>query len=474
MHKKIIVVALLFILLSTGIVQGKSNVTQTNQTKPADEDYHPYLEVHLPGETKTFTPTDDTYIENLIPSEIEGNLPYLATRNRFGAGGSDCWECDILIKFDLSSIPPSTPIQSATLNLYYNDYGDTNPAGRPLTVYKITSGWDESLVNYYNKPSINTTVSATENVPGSTGIWMIWNLTNDVQKSVDNPAICFGWQIMDETQWGEYWAPATYFVSKEYTPPQPPFIPYLEVNLTGETKIFTPTDDTYIENLIPNEIEGDLSDLATRNRFGGDGQRYECDILIKFDLSSIPPSTPILSASLNLYYYEYGDTNPAGRPLTVHRITRDWDESRVNYNRRPSKAMEASASEPVPYSVGVGMKWDLTKDVQKYVDNPGINFGWEIMDETHWGDFGVPVAHFYSKEYNAPSYFPALLVGIIANKTVSGDTITFEAVRTRVIYFNPFTTYLCTMHQLVTMQKLHIGRVGRLFIFTFCKVVPIY
>ncbi len=176
------------------------------------------------------------------------------------------------------------------------------------------------------------------------------------------------------------------------------FIPYLEIELAGETKTFTPTDDTYIANYDSSEINGDLTYLATRNRYGGGSDIWECDILIKFDLSSIPPSTPILSASLNLYYYDWGDTNPVGRSLTVYRITSDWQEMTVNYNTRPSKTSNVSASENVPGSMGVGMNWDLTEDVQQYVDNPGINFGWEIMDEAYWGWYDVPVAYFTPKE----------------------------------------------------------------------------
>ena len=73
--------------------------------------------------------------------------------------------------------------------------------------------------------------------------------------------------------------------------------------------------------------------------------------------------------------------------MTAYKVTSDWQEMTVNYNTKPSKATTISASENVPGSVGVGMSWDLTEDVQQYVDNPEINFGWEIMDETYWGSY---------------------------------------------------------------------------------------
>jgi hypothetical protein len=69
----------------------------------------------------------------------------------------------------------------------------------------------------------------------------------------------------------------------------------------------------------------------------------------------------------------------------------------VNYNTRPSKSTNVSATKNVPSSPGVGMSWELTEDVQQYIDDPASNFGWEIMDETYWGWYDVPVAYFKPK-----------------------------------------------------------------------------
>jgi hypothetical protein len=177
------------------------------------------------------------------------------------------------------------------------------------------------------------------------------------------------------------------------------YTPYLEIVLANETKTFLPTDDTYIANLDPSEVNGDLDILATRNRYDGYYNIWECDILIRFDISSIPRSTTILSASLNLYYAEWGDSNPAGRPLTIYRIKWYWDERTVNFFKRPWIALVASDSQLVPNTVGVGMSWDVTDDVQWYVNHPLRNFGWEIKDNNYWGTYGVPTTFFYSKEY---------------------------------------------------------------------------
>lgn len=478
---KTLAIGIVFILISTGLVPGKNLVPDKNtvltekQTKPLTSSFAPYLEVHIGNETKTFAPTDDTYIANLDPSEIDGALGVLATRNRYGDGGSDCWECDVLVKFDLTSIPPLTPINSASLNLYYYEYGDYNPVGRLLTAYKVLSNWTEMAVNYNTKPTINTIISGSSNVPATTETWMQWNLTQDVQQTIDSPGTSFGWQIMDETYWGNFGVPGTHFASKEYVQIGQPFSPYLQVNFTdGTSQNFMPTDDTYIANLDPSQIDGDLNVLATRNRYGADSPRYECDVLIKFNLSSIPETTQIVSATLHLYYYEYGDMNPSGRPLTVYRLLRNWDEHKTNYNRRPPKAKTVSATSLVPIVPQVGMQWNLTADTQLFINSPGKNFGWEIMDETRWGDLNVPAAHFYSKEFFEPSYVPALMIGKIANKTVHGILISFQAVHTNVLYCFPFAFFTYSSNETITIQRTHVGLVTRSFICVWCKTRPIY
>lgn len=459
----------LLILVSTGLVQGKSNIVTpaSPQPKPLDEGIIPCLEVQLVYETLTFTPADDTYIANLDPSEINGALDYLATRNRYGAG--DVWECDILVNFDLTSIPSFTPIVSAALSMYYYRWGDSNPAGRPLTAYKITSDWDEMTVNFATQPSKADAVSASENIPYQPGTWMTWTLTTDVQAAVDNPGTCFGWEIMDETYWGGYNVPATYFYPKEGVPPSEPFTPYLQVETPDGTLTFPPTDDTYIANLDPSEINGALNYIATRNRYGA-GDVWECDILIRFDLSTIPPSTPVTSATLNLYYSRWGDSDPAGRPLTAYRITSDWREMTVNYNTRPSKAGTQSTWANIPMSPQIGMSWNLTADAQQYVNTPDTNYGWEIRDETYWGGYNVPAAYFIPKQNNTPGDAASLIYGRITNKKIDGNAISFEAVRTKVISFSPFAITIYDSHETITIARAHIGLIGGHFILASCRL----
>ena len=172
-----------------------------------------------------FSPTDDSTIDQNSPGSNFGNSTQIGVRNRYGESGSDGWEDDTLVKFDLSSIASGTPVLGATLNLYYIGYWDNDPQGRPLTCYAITSDWDESTVTWNTKPTSAGVVSATATVPAGINNWMSWDVTADVQDMADGSASYYGWKIMDETYWGDFDIPYSWFYSKEYGQ----LTPYLEV-----------------------------------------------------------------------------------------------------------------------------------------------------------------------------------------------------------------------------------------------------
>lgn len=164
---------------------------------------------------------------------------------------------------------------------------------------------------------------------------------------------------------------------------------------TADELIFYPTDDTFVDEWAPNNVWGASSGLRVRNTGNGP---WECDSLVKFDITSIPPGTPIPSATLHLYYFAWQDSNPAGRPLRCRRVTRDWEEETVTWNTRPGWSSVITDAVPVPGSYG-WMEWDVTEDVQAFVNGDEVDFGWVIRDETYWGGSGIPFMRFYSKEY---------------------------------------------------------------------------
>lgn len=127
-------------------------------------------------------------------------------------GGS--WAFYSLIKFDLSSIPSDADIITAKLWCYFSGWYDNNPAGNSAVLYRLLGDWDEGTVTWNNQPSASSSSSASCTIPSSTGVWMQWTVTNDVQNFVDGTNN-YGWRMMDTTYWPGVNIPTSYFHSKE-------------------------------------------------------------------------------------------------------------------------------------------------------------------------------------------------------------------------------------------------------------------
>jgi len=184
------------------------------------------------------------------------------------------------------------------------------------------------------------------------------------------------------------------------------FIPVISNAATSATLTFNPTDDAYIIHRSgqTNQNFGDIDFMEVENFSGASGIWGE-DSLVKFDISFIPADTTIKSATLYLYYHSYSANNPSGRDLNLYRIKSAWYEDTVTWEIHPSYASQPTDYATVPSSTGVWMSWDVTSDVQNFVDGQD-NYGWKISDDNGWGGANIPVTSFRTKEYG--DYIPYL------------------------------------------------------------------
>jgi len=158
----------------------------------------------------SFYPTDDACIQQTSPNNNYGTGPELAIRN-YGGGS---WAFYSLIKFDLSPIPSDADIITAKLWCYFSDWYDNDPAGNSAVLYRLLGDWDEGAVTWNNQPSASSSSSASSTIPSSTGVWMQWTVTNDVQSFVDGTNN-YGWRMTDTTYWPGIGIPCSKFHSKE-------------------------------------------------------------------------------------------------------------------------------------------------------------------------------------------------------------------------------------------------------------------
>jgi len=168
------------------------------------------------------------------------------------------------------------------------------------------------------------------------------------------------------------------------------------------TLIFFPSGDVCIGEDIPNENIGYSQLLRLRTLLGW--RRYD---LIKFNISSIPSEVDIYSAIFKLYYFEYNDGNPSGHNVSVYRVTEDWDELIVTWNTQPNHTAMSTNYSIVPGSFG-WMEWNLTDDVQDFIDGSVSNYGWKLIDN-HPSEQSI--YNFHSKEFSG-DLIPTLEIAI--------------------------------------------------------------
>ena len=163
---------------------------------------------------------------------------------------------------------------------------------------------------------------------------------------------------------------------------------------------FNPTDDTMIGKQYTDTIYGARDYMEIRS-----SSSYTLNGLIKFDVSSIPSDTTIVSATLRLYYWDAGNGDTVGRQLKLYKVTSDWQEGIVVWNTQPSSALQLTTSSIVP-SLNNWMSWNVTNDVESFIIGQSPNYGWKITDE-NGGDL---ITSFRTREYG--TYIPSLEIKI--------------------------------------------------------------
>jgi len=172
-----------------------------------------------------------------------------------------------------------------------------------------------------------------------------------------------------------------------------------------------PINDCLIKQDGPDLNYGSSIYFEVRNAFGAGIDDWAWDVLISFNISAIPSGVNIKSAKLKMYYYDYFTTNPSGRILNLYRIINEWSEETVTWNTQPTYDPIPISDSVVPRTFG-WMTWDVTEDIQEYLDSNITFFGWKVTDEEYWGTYDIPETVFYPKEYDDDKYWPKLEISL--------------------------------------------------------------
>jgi hypothetical protein len=173
---------------------------------------------------------------------------------------------------------------------------------------------------------------------------------------------------------------------------------------SSPTVTLTATGDTWMQENNPSQNNGADSNLHVKP-----DSSTTFRTLIQFDLSSIPPATPISCAALLLFEKDADAT----QTIYLHQVNASWLESQATWNNRTSANPWASAggdytSSPeasfAPDATGL-QQVDITALVQFWVNNSGSNFGLLLRSTTSGGNTDI---QFGSREGSDP--IPRLIV----------------------------------------------------------------
>ena len=138
--------------------------------------------------------------------------------------------------------------------------------------------------------------------------------------------------------------------------------------------------------------------------------------LLRFDLTSIPTTSEIVTAKLYLYgvaYVEQYEGEPGGRghqsltnsnAFEILRVTSEWDESTVSWNTRPSVAEQDKISLPESETEFQDYEIDVSQMVQQMVNGPNDNHGFmiKLTDESYYANISFASSDYQTDPWKRP------------------------------------------------------------------------
>lgn len=150
--------------------------------------------------------------------------------------------------------------------------------------------------------------------------------------------------------------------------------------MVGTTDSFVSTADSHGDQENPGLNFGTADLMDVRSRKSGPHAKNKRSF-VEFDVSSIPASSTVGSATLTLCATAVPG---ATRTYEVHAVSAGWVETSITWTNQPAVAASATDTATTPASAGC-MSWDVAADVQAWVNGTATNYGWRVKDQTEDG-----------------------------------------------------------------------------------------
>jgi hypothetical protein len=260
--------------------------------------------------------------------------------------------------FDINSIPAGSTITEAEMKVYVSWVQTT--ATYNVSAYRVTNQWDESNLTWNSRKSgvswvsaggdyAGTAVSSNCDLGSTTGLKTAATgsgLAALVQDWLDGTYPNYGIMIMKPSAGGDQRAIKNreLATSEQRT--------YLTVKYTLPKRVFSAAADASTYSYAPDVTYGNTNDSSLC--WSGVRRTF-----VKFDVNEIPSSDLIESAALYGYVTWSDVAESNAFTVGVYRITSDWDEPSVTWNRRKIGVNWTTAggdfdSTPICYQYGLG------------------------------------------------------------------------------------------------------------------------
>ncbi len=336
----------------------------------------------------------DAMVDSYYPASNSGSSPEINSAAWTVLGNPMAQRS--LIEFNLASIPTNAIVQSATLTLYNNptsSNGFGNGQHSHLSgsnasyLMRVTSPWTENTVTWNTQPTTSMVNAATLPQDVNPNQDYAIDVSAMVQDMVTNPSTNYGFMLQLITE--QYYR-ILVFASSDH--PDSTIHPKLEIcyTLPCTSLVLQPGPsgkDAYLDDIYANLNQGNIDEFNSL-AWTVNGNPLRERALIEFDLTAVPTSATVQSATLTLYnnptssngFLNGQHSHFSGSNASyLLRITAPWNENTVTWNNQPSTTFINAVTLPQDVTPHEDYAIDVTAMVQDMVTNPSSNYGFMLQ-----------------------------------------------------------------------------------------------
>jgi len=359
-----------------------------------------------------------------------------------------------LYRFDLSSLPAGSQINSASAWLYVTNSGPGGgafPEG-PLTVHRVTSDWTETGATWDTmSTNYDSAVIATVPAQSQDAVWVQVNLTTQVQawsnggdpnfgimlrpngegthgKLVSREGVAAEQPRLDVIVGTGAASPVTITATGTLTGNPTPANDIMRSLTRTTVPAYQPPGYSFLQLQPGSGKDAMLSGFYNSRNYGDYRLRVTSspgshrNSLVQFNLAAIPVGAKVISAQLQLYH-TVTETPGTDAGVTVHRVSRDWLEGTHSGSGSADGATWDTwdgtnawttaggdydpapvANSPITDATGDWESWDISTLVQGWLDGSFANNGLLLKGS------GTVAVSFGSKEDADPTLHPRLSI----------------------------------------------------------------